>query len=278
MAVTVSYFCQNVSKALLAISITAILVYPSNLSTAKTENTKIGLRVGKKSLPNLGFQPSFAPVAPSITSNRRKCQQWDPPVEATFNAPANSSLSATVSNAVMDGKVSWSNSTLVLQKRRAVTIYYNYTRVIDDHGVQFTRYLKRERLPLQSTMLTKRGFSVNNMITPEEVLAMTRGEQRKRALSWRVRWVEQNRPLNCSVQIPLCFVDTNTRDVLSIRVRRAIERWHTSLGPQAGVNFDLNNDNSICKSTPTIPLFQAAVRIQLGEGSSTSRWYIKEGN
>lgn len=117
----------------------------------------------------------------------------------------------------------WSANITRYRTARHEVVLHNVTTFIDTDGYERTRWLKRQYVPRQEELL-----GVHYMLGPE-----------KRGFWLSPPSVWPGRTRTCPAVITLCFENQLTVNYLDNEVNLAIERWHSALGTDRGVELSI---------------------------------------
>ncbi|RDI80809.1 hypothetical protein Vi05172_g9255 [Venturia inaequalis] len=112
-------------------------------------------------------------------------------------------------------RLNWSSDTSVRRSGRAQHILYNYTVYTDDDGIQRSRWLKREIVPIPR-QIARRGY---RLVDPFIWKPCSGGDAARRVI------------------IKMCYLDDTAFNALRALVDEGINRWYKALGPKRGVGF-----------------------------------------
>ncbi|KAF2430648.1 hypothetical protein EJ08DRAFT_697129 [Tothia fuscella] len=145
--------------------------------------------------------------------------------------------------------LAWSPHDLVLQSRKGIRVYHNYTPFIDEAGHHQQRYTFSRSLSVKPrSIISKRGFSVNTFQIPFAwvldycINRKARADEfgQKRYFSWRWKAAVEG----CPAIIDICYEDELAMNKMVNKegkniLEEAVNAWKEGLGDRSGVYFRL---------------------------------------
>lgn len=158
-------------------------------------------------------------------------------VYASFASGAHTLDPGTIISISHAKDLRWSQEPFIPQQNKGKVVYHNYTVYTDSDGYQRSRWLKRQFLPKAKyhTNLQRRGF-------------YRWKKENERLIDWSEQWlwwaISRRGHYQFNV-VPYCWEDLDTKIMLQGILDKAIDRWHTALGPRAGIRF-MQHCEAIC--------------------------------